>query len=284
MSDAPPAWFVQRWQRSAVVARHLGRHNFTAGQTVDRRGHPDYNLVLVEAGSGELLAADRRLPFTAGDCWLVPPRHPVRECYSSACRTVIGNFDIAAGDWDPLTGLGLPARVGLGELPDSVTVLLAEALGPADSDPFASSCGLALRSVLDRFLQRAWQVQAFPTPVSAPVPDWLRQALDLVGRRYPRADLRLGHVAALVGVSPSRLSHGFRRHMGQAPMAWVQHYRLERAAELLRREPARTAAELAERCGFADYRHFARLFRRRFACSPSQWRDHTARSDHPSAD
>lgn len=88
----------------------------------------------------------------------------------------------------------------------------------------------------------------------------------------PEHAFTVGELAAIAGMSVRSLQSGFRRHLGSAPMAYLQEVRLSRAQESLRQgDPARiTVAEVAHRWGFAHLGRFASAYRHRFGESPSE--------------
>jgi AraC-like DNA-binding protein len=101
---------------------------------------------------------------------------------------------------------------------------------------------------------------------------------------------RIEHDYADVELSPERIAHdlGISRRYLQALLAgagtsFVQELnatRLDRASDLLTdpRAASLSLGEIAWRCGFLDPGYFARLFRKRFGVTPSQWRGgHTGR-------
>lgn len=76
-------------------------------------------------------------------------------------------------------------------------------------------------------------------------------------------------LAELLHVSESRFHHLFKENMGIAPGQYINKVRLHKALLLLRTGKY-PLSEVAERCGFTDYNHFGRLFRKTFGCTPSQ--------------
>lgn len=75
------------------------------------------------------------------------------------------------------------------------------------------------------------------------------------------------HLAELVGLSPSRLSHLFVRQTGIPIRSHVRWARLRIATESLARDQTLTAA--AHTAGFSDSSHFSRTFRSMFGLSPT---------------
>jgi AraC-like DNA-binding protein len=102
-------------------------------------------------------------------------------------------------------------------------------------------------------------------------PRAIRRAIDAIHDEPERA-FSVADLATVAGMSVRSLQEGFRRHVGCAPMAYVQQIRLVRAHEALRHaDPHRvTVASVAHRWGFAHLGRFASTYRTRFGVSPSE--------------
>ncbi len=85
----------------------------------------------------------------------------------------------------------------------------------------------------------------------------------------------LREVAARVNLSPCHFCAVFKRQTGLTFTAYRNRLRLERAAELLR-EPGRRITEVAFEAGFDSIPYFNRAFRRRYGCSPTEYRRRVA--------
>ncbi len=83
--------------------------------------------------------------------------------------------------------------------------------------------------------------------------------------------MRIGDVLRDVQVSRRTLEKRFRRRFGRSLHAEVDRVRFDRVKDLLATTSLKVS-DIAGRCGFADYVRFAKLFRRRSGCSPSQYR------------
>jgi AraC family transcriptional regulator len=90
-------------------------------------------------------------------------------------------------------------------------------------------------------------------------------------RRGLSGDVSLEALAKRAGWSPYHLHRAFRRVLRETPKKYTQRLRLDRAAAMLaaRRE---SVLVVALKTGFASHEVFARAFRRRFGCSPTQYR------------
>jgi AraC-like DNA-binding protein len=109
------------------------------------------------------------------------------------------------------------------------------------------------------------------TPARPGPPRAIRRVIDAIHGEPERA-FNVADLAAIAGMSVRSLQEGFRRHVGSAPMTYLQQIRLARAHEALRcADPQRvTVASVAHRWGFAHLGRFASAYRSRFGTSPSE--------------
>jgi AraC-like DNA-binding protein len=108
-------------------------------------------------------------------------------------------------------------------------------------------------------------------PTIAGPPRAIRRVVEAVHGEPDRA-FTVADLAVIAGMSVRSLQEGFRRHVGCAPMTYLQTVRLDRARDSLRRaDPTRvTVAAVAHRWGFAHLGRFASAYRGRFGESPSE--------------
>ena len=102
------------------------------------------------------------------------------------------------------------------------------------------------------------------------VPAKTRLLLDFVEANLDN-DLRLDELAKIVGLSRAHFARSFHKMIGMSPHLYVQHRRLNRAADLLR-GGAHSIKDIAKRSGFADAAHLTRCFKHKFGAVPSQVR------------
>ncbi|GFN32833.1 response regulator [Paenibacillus xylaniclasticus] len=86
-----------------------------------------------------------------------------------------------------------------------------------------------------------------------------------------REDLSLEKVASVVFLNPVYFSQLFKQKTGQGYKDFVIQLRLEQAKRLLH-NPSLKLAEVAERIGYQDVRHFTQVFRKRFNITPTEYR------------
>ena len=81
----------------------------------------------------------------------------------------------------------------------------------------------------------------------------------------------LPQIAAVCGLSVSRLAHLFREQTGQTPLQYLERQRLERARQLLELT-ARPIQTIAAELGFESAFYFSARFRRHTGSSPRDYR------------
>jgi AraC family transcriptional regulator len=87
-------------------------------------------------------------------------------------------------------------------------------------------------------------------------------------------DVSLHDAARACGLSRGHFTKAFRVSTGLTPHQWLQRHRIDKAKrELL--NPARSIADIATSCGFADQSHLTRVFSRLVGDSPAAWRRRT---------
>ncbi|MGP1348983.1 MAG: AraC family transcriptional regulator [Stomatobaculum sp.] len=83
--------------------------------------------------------------------------------------------------------------------------------------------------------------------------------------------IELDSIAAVAGVSRSKCSAMFQKYTQKSPIAFLNSYRLEMGAKLLR-STEDSIAEIALACGFGQQSYFNRVFLREFGCTPLAYR------------
>jgi|GEM_PF-3580173 Response regulator containing CheY-like receiver domain and AraC-type DNA-binding domain len=85
-------------------------------------------------------------------------------------------------------------------------------------------------------------------------------------------DLKLGDIAAKLGMNASYLSTLFKQETGASFSDYLSRYRIDRSIQLLK-EPALKIYEVAQQVGYTDGRHFSQLFRKAFGMTPFEFRN-----------
>ncbi|RUS44201.1 response regulator [Cohnella sp. AR92] len=84
-------------------------------------------------------------------------------------------------------------------------------------------------------------------------------------------DLSLEKVASTVFLNPIYFSQLFKQKTGQGYKEYVISLRMEQAKKLLG-NPNLKLADIAERIGYQDVRHFTQVFRKKFEMTPTEYR------------
>ena len=98
----------------------------------------------------------------------------------------------------------------------------------------------------------------------------VRRVTELIESRLVEK-LSLADLAGAVGLSTFHFARQFKRSVGEPPHAYALRLRLEAAKRALACGDA-PLSEIAKAAGFADYRSFARRFKRHFHAAPSEIR------------
>ncbi len=99
----------------------------------------------------------------------------------------------------------------------------------------------------------------------------LNQTLQYIKAHFDR-DLKLGEIAAAVGMSQYYFLRLFKQSMGMTPYQYVLYLRVERAKFLLKQRQI-TISDVAIECGFTSQSHFTRLFRKMLGTTPKAYQD-----------
>jgi AraC family L-rhamnose operon regulatory protein RhaS len=85
-------------------------------------------------------------------------------------------------------------------------------------------------------------------------------------------------MAARCGLGVTRFNDYCKSLTNLTPLQFLNRYRLDAAARLLRERPGMAVTQVALAFGFGSSQYFANAFRRRFECSATGYRQaHAAR-------
>ena len=98
-----------------------------------------------------------------------------------------------------------------------------------------------------------------------------RAMLNFIHLNYPQR-ITLDQIAASGGVCKSKCCQLFKKYMGRSPNEYLNAYRMEKAAEMLRGTDT-PITEISYACGFCGPSYFSSQFLKRKGCSPSEYRN-----------
>ena len=106
------------------------------------------------------------------------------------------------------------------------------------------------------------------TPVS--FDERILKVLNIMDRLY-YLPLDIESLAAECNIGRDRFFHLFTKTVGVPPQKHLTNIRIKNAKRMLI-ETNRSVADIAERCGFNDAMYFSRVFKKKTALSPSEYR------------
>ncbi|MBT3291741.1 MAG: helix-turn-helix transcriptional regulator [Victivallales bacterium] len=131
----------------------------------------------------------------------------------------------------------------------------------------AVSVNELLLSLLDLFRSRQVRLRESLTSTERSVKLFLAELEDAIA--FPWA---LDDMAENSGLGVTRFVHYCRKLTNMSPVKYLNHLRLQHAAERLTAEPERPVTRIAFDCGFSSSQYFANAFRKEFDCSPRDYR------------
>lgn len=105
----------------------------------------------------------------------------------------------------------------------------------------------------------------------------IEQMLTLLQHRYADHNLSLNTVADEMGMTPNYLSSLFKGQTGQNFSSYVEQLRIEKACIMLKNAQYKVY-EVADAVGYADARHFAKVFKAAMGKTPLEYRNQSRRN------
>jgi AraC-like DNA-binding protein len=254
-----------------------------------QHSHDFSELVVVLGGRGHHVTGDQAYPIAAGDVFVVQGEvaHAYRECAElqvvnvlfllshlhlpMQALTEVPAFHVLFALEPALRRTAGGSHHHLTLTPEELGPLtgLLQQLGEELDARHPGYRGMALGIFLQILIILARQYAGMDHPEPRRL---LQLGTTLTFIDEHLADpITLAQLAEIAGLSASTLWRAFRRILGLPPIEYVLDRRFARAAELLRATDLPITI-LAARVGIADSNLFARQFRRRFGCSPREYR------------
>lgn len=267
---------INVWRPSDLRQLEL-RRGINAARPVPRHWHDEFQLCLIEAGSGEVVYRGQHHTTPPASLFIIHPgeTHSNRAFEQSGC-----NFK------------------SLYIEPDVVRSTAAEIYGRDRGVPFFATTIVFDPDILELFqklyavleiststLERESTLQIFSTELIARFGEQ-RVSLDSLNRKrvsvnraceylieHYTENVFLEQLARLVGVSPFHFSRVFSEQVGMPPHAFQTQVRVTRAKTLLLK--GESISQVANQTGFADQSHLTRHFKRLVGITPGQYRQNS---------
>lgn len=98
----------------------------------------------------------------------------------------------------------------------------------------------------------------------------IASACEYMNSRYAE-DISLDQTAESVSINPSYLSYIFKKETGITFLQYLTNIRLQKACELMRKEPGLSLDAVSAATGYHSASYFHKIFRGKFGMSPRQW-------------
>ena len=99
---------------------------------------------------------------------------------------------------------------------------------------------------------------------------YMKEALSFIEQNYQR-DISIEEIAAFCGLNRSYFGKVFRDSMGESPQAFLLHYRMARAAQMLK-ETTLPIGTISTMVSYANQLHFSRAFKSVYSMAPRTYR------------
>lgn len=268
--------FCGRWSLDTTGSGHAAFHLIAGGECWLHR--PD-GTAPARLNVGDLLILPRDAAHVLSDS-PAPPQQGAPDVRPLGDRSVAGT-DILCGYFQFDRGLPNP-------LLDALPEYLVIASGAPGNEAMRRIVELLVQeasegrpgggAILDR-LSDVLFIQAIRHHLLRPESDSrlaraiadpiVHRALQLM-HEFPGRDWTLAMLAREVAASRAALAQHFSVAMGEPPMAYLLSWRMSLATQWLRE--GRTAADVAERCGYRSEAGFAKAFKRHVGLGPGAMR------------
>ena len=246
-----------------VELDYLVRRVTRKGWEIKPRIIPNYELVWIVKGRGQIVIQERTTTVAAGD--LICFRPGVLHSLAALDEPYMEFYGVHFTPPPETDDLPIPNVMHL-EAPYRIEALFRE-LYEAHSQKtyfYQWRQNVVLEQILCELMETAEQKKA---PAEAMR---IRRVLAYIHEEPCRA-FSLEELLRQAGVQKTVFLQSFRRVTGMTPKRYVLALRMAYARELLL-ETDLSVAAIAEKCGFDDAFYFSRCFRQHFAASPRQYK------------
>jgi AraC family transcriptional activator of tynA and feaB len=235
-------------------------------------GMEHYFALLQISGRAAIIQNDQAVRMVAGDIALVDAARPVTFLGESSTSWMSLRLPrqalVSHLGFEPQGGSCRPYGSRAGRLlSDIIATALEE--GESARSPADSYMQFAAYDLIGALFSRS-----DPQPVQRRTDKLFARICGMIRSGFSDPDLGPVEVAAAAGISLRYLQKLFTER-GSTCSEFIYSLRLDHAAHLLRRRASMDSGEplsqIAYGCGFRDYAHFARKFRRRIGCAPGAY-------------
>lgn len=100
---------------------------------------------------------------------------------------------------------------------------------------------------------------------------YIKEAINFIEQNFQN-NISIEEIAAVCGINRSYFGKIFSNAMGRSPQEFLMHYRMVKAAELLKLTSL-SIADIGSAVGYENQLHFSRAFKGVYGVSPREWRN-----------
>jgi AraC-like DNA-binding protein len=256
-----------------VVMARINRGKNITGSFIDA----EWVLHYIAAGEWNFQVGPRLYRVRKGDMVLTPPRalHVVRPEGGRILSQYVIHFEMTGGgkQAESACAISLP-KPAQKRVRDLFFSICQEWRSPAPGAEVIMSGHLtAMLGYYQRHLNARMDAAATENRCWTNV----EEAIHFMHLHYQRNNLTLREISRAAWLSPNYFCRVFQENTGRSCMAYLCHYRVERAEELLLGSKL-NCTQIAEATGFSSVHTFSRIFARVTGQSPTLYKKHHGRS------
>ena len=278
----------ERTHGSAVFPLEVYKsHNTNEYYSVSQHWHEEYEWIYIESGTIHLTLHGKDIILSPGDCCFINSGelHAIHAHEESLYYAIVfqpGFLDFAFYDAcqhnfiRPLTAGKLLFPTTSHELDSSLVLVLLEHMRAIKNLYYTlPSCALLsikihILQVMELFFQNNCFIENTVTSKEADTLNNLKKVIEYIHQNYSQT-ISLATLSGICYLSPNYFCHYFRQATGKTPVAFINEYRIQKAAALLS-ESQLPVSHIALSVGFDNFSYFIRKFKEYKGVTPQTYR------------